>query len=70
MEKLGHIKLEIIKLSILDINPTINTKVSEEHRQLIEDKGSAVFQTMHVGKNGKLYEVEVFSAYFLNNGKN
>ena len=69
LEKLDYNKLEIIKLSIFDINPTVNIKMWDEHWQLIEDKGSAVFQTTHMGKNGKLYDVEIFSAYFLNNGK-
>ncbi|HEX9804414.1 MAG TPA: sigma 54-interacting transcriptional regulator, partial [Candidatus Dojkabacteria bacterium] len=69
LEKLDYNKLEIIKLSIFDINPTVNIKMWDEHWQLIEDKGSAVFQTTHMGKNGKLYDVEVFSSYFLKNGK-
>src|SRR5690606_37566792 len=68
-EKLGYNKEEIIKLSILDINPILNAKLWKEHWQIIENKGSAVFQTTHMGKNGKHFDVEVFSAYFLNNGK-
>tara|TARA_R110002020_G_scaffold81120_2_gene201818 strand:+ start:12158 stop:14272 length:2115 start_codon:yes stop_codon:yes gene_type:complete len=69
LEKLGFTKKEIVKLSIFEINPTVSSEVWEKHWQLIQDKGSAVFQTTHRGKNGKLHDVEIFSSYFLKNGK-
>lgn len=68
-EKLGYKNEEITKLSIFDINPMVNAKIWKEHWKLLENKGYAVFQTTHKDKNGKLYEVEVFSSYFQNKGK-
>ncbi|MFD2035412.1 sigma 54-interacting transcriptional regulator [Belliella marina] len=68
-KKLGYLPSEISRLSILDINPTLNDNVWKNHWQIIENKGSAVFQTVHMDKKGKFFDVEVFSTYFEENGK-
>lgn len=69
-KKLGYDKSEIEGLSIYDINPRTNEEDWRKHWETVVKDGTINFKTIHKGKNGFLYDVEVFAQFFSNNRKN
>ncbi len=69
-ERLRYRKSEIVKLSIFDINTTVTVESWKSHWEIVKKEKTHNFKETHKNKNGKFYEVEVFSQYFSNNGKN
>jgi PAS domain S-box-containing protein len=60
---------ELLKLSVLDINPVVTQESWREHWEEVAKNGSAHFKSVHQTKSGKYYDVEVFAQFFSNNGK-
>ncbi|MBL4593898.1 MAG: sigma 54-interacting transcriptional regulator [Flavobacteriales bacterium] len=69
-ERLGYRKAEIVKLSIFDINNTVTEESWKLHWKVLKNEQTNNFKETHKNKSGEFYEVEVFSQFFSNNGKN
>lgn len=69
-QSLGYAQSAITQLSIFDINPSVDRLKWEKHWEKVQREGIDHFKTIHKKESGDLYEVDVFSQYFSNNGKN
>ncbi|MDC6366200.1 MULTISPECIES: sigma 54-interacting transcriptional regulator [Flavobacteriaceae] len=68
-KRLGYKASEITRLSVYDINPSTTKESWEKHWKEVKKKGGVNFKSVHQTKEGKYYNVEVFSQFFSNNGK-
>ena len=69
-QHLGYKKTELVKLSIFDINTTATKESWKNHWEVVKKDKVHSFNGTHKDKQGKFYEVEVFSHFFSNNGIN
>ena len=68
--RLGYKTEEIKELSIFDINNTTTKESWKLHWEIVKKKGIHNFRATHRTKKGQFYEVETYSQFFSNNGKN
>ncbi|MEL6560209.1 MAG: PAS domain-containing protein, partial [Bacteroidota bacterium] len=69
LERLGYHPSEITHLTIFDINPHTNKEGWKDHWQEVKSKEIHRFKAVHQTKQGNYYDVEVYSQFFSNNGK-
>ena len=56
---LGYAKEELLGMSVSDIAITENTRNWPEHWRMLKQKGSLLFESRHIAKNGETIPVEV-----------
>jgi PAS domain S-box-containing protein len=66
---LGYSKVELLEMSVSDIDPDFPFERWQEHWNFIMQHGSMVFESLHKTKEGKIYPVEISANYFEYNGK-
>ena len=67
-EALGYNKKELSQLTIYDVNPRVTPEQWEKHWAEVEAEKTVNFKTLHKKKSGHVFEVEVVSQFFSNNG--
>ncbi len=67
-KSLGYSASEMSRMSMYDINPTLNADKWKDHWQIVQEKKVDHFKTHHQKKNGENKFVDVYSLYFSNNG--
>jgi len=66
---LGYTREELVRLSIPDIDPTHPPEVFAEHWRYLQENGSAIFESYHRAKDGRVYPVEIRANYVVFDGK-
>lgn len=63
-KSLGYTREELLKLKIMDIDPTLDKKTWLENRRRVRRQSkTSVFETVHMRKDGTLFPVEVTINY-------
>ena len=65
----GYSKEALLKMSMLDINPTETKKSWTEHWKEVKELKKVTLQTIHRHKKGHLYDIEVTNNYIEFDGK-
>jgi PAS domain S-box-containing protein len=58
-KQLGYSKDELLSLTVRDIDPGFSIEKWPEYWRELEKKGSLIYETLHMRKNGKTYPVEL-----------
>jgi PAS domain S-box-containing protein len=66
---LGYSREELLKLSVLDIDPDFSLEIWRKHWQDLQQKGSVLVQTRHRRKDGTIFPVEVATNFHRYEGK-
>jgi PAS domain S-box-containing protein len=66
---LGYSREELLKMSIPDIGPTFPPDVFAQHWRDLQENGSAMFESFHRTKDGRVYPVEIRANYVVFDGK-
>ena len=67
--ELGYSREELLKLSIMDIDPTVSLKEFVRHWRDLKKKGSLTLETSHRTKNGHVCPVEIRANHVVFDGK-
>lgn len=56
---LGYNREELLKMNVLDVDPTFSPEKWQEHWQYLKEQGALTFETLHQSATGHTYPVEV-----------
>lgn len=67
--RLGYTREELLKMSILEVNPTYSEQSWAPHWRQIKQRGRVSFESTHQRKDGSTFPVEIAKSFFEFEGK-
>jgi len=66
---LGYSREELLKMSVLDIDPGYKQENRHSHKEKLEKTGSLRLRRFHTARDGRVIPVDITTNYFVYNGK-
>ncbi len=66
---LGYTRDELLKMSVLDIDPEYARENRRSHQEQLERTGSLHMRRLHTARNGRVIPVDITTTYFVYDGR-